>query len=275
VLRSRRPKLGQHFLADSRYRRRIFESLDLHEQDLVIEIGAGRGAMTELLAERARRVIAIEIDPVLAGKLKEKVQNQPRIEVLQADILSCDIAEICQRNRSEQCFVFGNLPYYITSPILHRLFTFWTRVRAMALLVQREVALRLTASPGGRAYGYLSVLTQLYSQPRVVLNVPPGAFSPPPKVQSALVEFQIRPRFPEWFEEGEAPGAGKEKKFLEFVQRCFAQKRKNLLNNLGGIYPRGRTERELARLSLPRGVRAEQLTLDQFAELYRGLEALG
>ncbi len=275
MLRSRRPKLGQHFLADPRYRRRILEALDLRDRDLVIEIGAGRGAMTELLAERAQRVIAIEIDPALARKLEEKVQNQPRIEVLQADILTCDIAEICRRNRSEQCFVFGNLPYYITSPILHRLFSFWARVLAMALLVQREVALRLTASPSTRAYGYLSVVTQFYSQPRVVLTVPPGAFSPPPKVQSALVEFQIRPKFPEGFREGEPPGAGEEKKFLEFVKRCFAQKRKNLLNNLAGIYPRGRTERELARLPSPRGARAEQLTLDQFAELYRRLEALG
>ncbi len=275
MLRSRRPKLGQHFLADPGYRRRIFEALDLRERDLVIEIGAGRGAMTELLAERAQRVIAIEIDPALARKLEEKIQNQPRIEVLQADILTCDITEICRRSRREQCFVFGNLPYYITSPILHRLFSFWARVRVMALLVQREVALRLTASPGTRAYGYLSVLTQLYSQPRLVLTVPPGAFSPPPKVHSALVEFQIRPRFPEWSQEGDGPGAGKEKKFLEFVKRCFAQKRKNLLNNLGGIYSRDRTERELARLSLPHGVRAEQLTLDQFAELYRRLAALG
>ena len=275
MLRSRRPKLGQHFLADPRYRRRILEALDLRDRDLVIEIGAGRGAMTELLAERAQRVIAIEIDPVLARKLEEKIQNQPRIEVLQADILTCDIAEICRRNRSEQCFVFGNLPYYITSPILHRLFTFWARIRAMALLVQREVALRVTASPGTRACGYLSILAQFYSQPRVVLTVPPGVFSPPPKVRSALVEFQIRPRFPEWFQAGDAPGAGEEKKFFEFVQRCFAQKRKNLLNNLGGIYPHGRTEQELARLSLPRDARAEQLTLDQFAELYRGLEAPG
>ncbi|MCJ7502575.1 MAG: 16S rRNA (adenine(1518)-N(6)/adenine(1519)-N(6))-dimethyltransferase RsmA [Acidobacteriia bacterium] len=284
VPRTRRPKLGQHFLASAAYRRRIAEALHLRADDLVIEIGAGRGAMTELLAARAGRVIAVELDPVLAASLREKLKATPQIEILQADILTTDLAALCREHEAEKCFVFGNLPYYITSPILHRLFAFAPWIRAMALLVQREVAGRLTALTGRRAYGYLSVRTQLYSRPRVVLGVPPGAFSPPPKIHSALVDFQMIPQLPEWVREREVspiparqaahpreiafdPAA----RFLDFVKCCFAQKRKNLLNNLAGIYSRERVEQALAALGLPPNTRAEQLALSQFAGLFERL----
>lgn len=236
----------------------------MRPDDLVVEIGAGRGAMTGLLAERARRVVAVELDPFLADNLKQKLQAAPKVEILHADILSTDLAELCRRSDTEKCFVFGNLPYYITSPILHRLYTFWTWVRAMALLVQREVAERITAAPGTRAYGYLSVLAQLHSQPRIVFGVPPGAFSPAPKVHSALVALEMAPRFPEW-------RAEERNNFLGFVKRCFGQKRKNLLNNLAGICSRREITQELARLALPPTIRAEQLTLGQFACFHRHL----
>jgi 16S rRNA (adenine1518-N6/adenine1519-N6)-dimethyltransferase len=282
MAQTRRPKLGQHFLASAAYRRRIAEALELRPDDLVIEIGAGRGAMTELLAERARRVIAIELDAALAANLEEKLKEKPQIEILQADILKTDLAALCRDNQAEKCFVFGNLPYYITSPILHRLFAFAPWIRATALLVQREVAGRLTALPGSRAYGYLSVLTQLYSRPRVVLGVPPGAFSPPPKIHSALVDFRMIPQLPEWVREREAspiplgqaahpreipfdPAA----RFLDFVKRCFAQKRKNLRNNLMGTFTRQRVVQALTNLDLPPNIRAEQLTLEQFGKLFR------
>ncbi len=274
----RRPKLAQHFLTDSRLGRRIAESLDLNSVDLVVEIGAGRGAMTELLADRARYLVAIELDAVLAESLKERLQGDPRIEILQADILLTDLAQLCRRHEMERCFVFGNLPYYITSLILHHLFRFQSWIRAMALLMQREVAQRVTAVPGTRAYGYLSVLAQLYSQPHIALSVPPGAFSPSPKVQSALVYFKMRAKFPEWGGGGEGSAllrpssVEEESKFLEFVKRCFARKRKNLLNNLAKIRPRRRLEQALSDLALPLSVRAEQLTLEQFISLFRRLD---
>jgi 16S rRNA (adenine1518-N6/adenine1519-N6)-dimethyltransferase len=272
--RARPPKLGQHFLASASYRRRIAETLALRPDDLVMEIGAGRGAMTGLLAARASHVIAIELDSALAAKLAEQPRRDSRIEVLQADILSTDLAALCQQHQAPQCFVFGNLPYYITSPIIHHLFGFARSIRAMTLLVQREVAERLTAQPGSRAYGYLSVLTQLHSRPRIVLSVPPGAFSPPPKVHSALVSFQMRSQLPQWLR-GAArpsePSTKRETQFLGFVKRCFAQKRKNLLNNLGALYTRERVERVLAALDLPSTVRAEQLTLEQFAGLFQNI----
>lgn len=279
-----RPKLGQHFLSDAGLRRRIAEVLNLRSDDLVVEIGAGHGAMTELLAEQARRVIAIELDSALVEKLKERLRTDPRIEIFESDILSTDLAVLCRRYETEQCFVFGNLPYYITSPIIHHLFSFWTSIRSMALLLQREVALRLTAAPGTRAYGYLSVLTQFYSQPRIVLGVPRGAFSPAPKVHSALVELQMTPRFPDWFQVGggcrlgdraslpqDPPRLEVQTRFLDFVKGCFAQKRKNLPNNLARTHPRARVEQELADLGLSSTIRAEQLSLDQFASLFRRL----
>jgi 16S rRNA (adenine1518-N6/adenine1519-N6)-dimethyltransferase len=271
---TRRPKLGQHFLASASYRGRIAQALDLHPGDLVIEIGAGRGAMTELLAARAGRVIAIELDPALAVKLAEQLRADSQIEVLQSDILTTDLAALCRAHQAEKCFVFGNLPYYITSPILHRLFAFWSSIRAMGLLVQREVAERLTAIPGIRAYGYLSVVTQLYSEPRIVLGVPPGAFVPAPKVQSALVSFHMRSQLPESLRDAtppSEPSTKQEAQFLGFVKSCFAQKRKNLLNNLAGTYSRECIEQALAALDLPSTARAEQLTLEQFAGLFHNV----
>jgi 16S rRNA (adenine1518-N6/adenine1519-N6)-dimethyltransferase len=264
---ARRPKLGQHFLVDPRYRQRIAAMVELRPEDLVVEIGPGRGAMTELLADRARQVVAVELDRMLAEQLQKKLATGSPIEVLQADILSVDLAELCRRHGTERCFVFGNLPYYITSPIIHRLFLFHGRIRAMSLLVQHEVAERLVAAPGTREYGYLTVLTQLFSYPRILLGVPSGAFAPPPKVQSTLVEFEMR----------ETAGlrsllrnAGVEG-FLQFVKRCFAQKRKNLPNNLARFYSRTRVELELGRLSLAPSVRAEQLALEELLRLYRRL----
>ena len=264
VPRPRRPKLGQHFLADPAYRRRILQSLAIQSDDLVIEIGAGTGAMTKLLAERAARVVAIELDASLVEKLKDKFRGEPRVEVLEADILSSDIAAICRSHGAEKCFVFGNLPYYITSPILHHLFEFRSSIRAIAVLVQREVAGRLTAAPGSREYGYLSVLVQLHSQPRALFTVPPGAFAPPPKVQSRLVEFSITPKFPKW-------EIAEDEKFLDFAKRCFAQKRKNLLNNLSRTYSRRRLEQVLTGLGVSTTVRAEQLKIQQLASI---LEAM-
>ena len=255
-----RPKLGQHFLRDRRFQRRIVESLAIQSNDLVCEIGAGRGAMTELLAARARQVVALEVDPELARRLQQKFSKRLGIEVFEADILLSDFASLCRRYEREQCFVFGNLPYYITSPILHHLMDYARWICGMGLVVQREVADRLSALPGSRPYGYLTVLTQLSTNPRIEFGIPPGAFSPPPKVDSALVSFQMKP------ERTRLP-AEERKALLEFVKLCFAHKRKNLLNNLAPIYTRRRVEAELAALKLPPTIRAEQLALEQFENL--------
>jgi len=255
-----RPKLGQHFLRDRRFQRRIVEALAIQPNDLVCEIGAGRGAMTRLLAGRAQQVVALEVDPALARKLQQEFANKPGIEVLEADILLTDLAGLCRRYQRERCYVFGNLPYYITSPILHHLLGYAGWVHGMGLVVQREVADRLCALPGSRPYAYLTVLTQLDTNPRIEFGIPPGAFSPPPKVDSALVTFQMK-------SEGTRLAAQERKTLLEFVKLCFAHKRKNLLNNLAPVYGRPRVETELRALGLPPTVRAEQVALEQFENL--------
>jgi 16S rRNA (adenine1518-N6/adenine1519-N6)-dimethyltransferase len=260
----RPPKLGQHFLHDPRYRARILEALPLAAGDVVFEIGPGRGAMTGLLAEHACKVIAIEIDRQLAQGLREDFSEKPHVEIVQGDVLSVDFAALCRQEGIGQGFVFGNLPYYITSPILHHLFAHRDAIRAMGLLMQREVAERLTAAPETRDYGYLSIATQLYTQPEIALAVPPGAFSPAPKVHSALVTFQMKLRFDRWAQETCD-------EYLQFVKRCFAQKRKNLLNNLGGIFPRGRIMQVLEELGKPGNVRAEQLSMEDLAGAFERL----
>jgi len=253
-----RPKLGQHFLHDRRFRQRIVAALAIREDDLVCEIGAGRGAMTELLAARAHQVVALEIGPHLVQMLRQECAHNPSIEVLEADILSTDLASLCSRHQRDSCYVFGNLPYYITSPILHHLLDQDAWIKGMGFVVQREVAERLTALPGSRSYGYLTVLTQLATTPRLEFGIPPGAFSPPPKVDSSLVNFEMR---------SDRLLAKDRKALLEFVKLCFAHKRKNLLNNLQSVYARRRVEAVLTALQLPPTIRAEQLPFQQFAQL--------
>jgi 16S rRNA (adenine1518-N6/adenine1519-N6)-dimethyltransferase len=263
----RRPKLGQHFLQDTHYRKMILDQLRLPADALVIEIGPGRGALTRQLAERVRKVVAIEVDSSLAHRLQEEYSGMAHVIIPQADVLTVDFAEVCREQGASECWVVGNLPYYITSPILQHLFAYRKRIRVMGLLVQQEVAERLTAEPGTRDYGYLTVLAQLYSQPRIVLSVPPGAFSPPPKVHSALVTFPMKPRFPDWTEEDNA-------KFLEFAKRCFARKRKTLLNNLSESFPRQQVAQALAGVAKNPSVRAEQLSLEELAGVFDGLRRL-
>ena len=259
-----RPKLGQHFLHEPRYRNKIMEELDLKPDDVVIEIGPGRGAMTGLLAARARKVVAVEVDRELAQQLEADYREKPSVQIILADVLRVDFAALCRQEGVMQAVVFGNLPYYITSPILHHLFAQRESIRSMGLLMQREVAERLTAEPGSRDYAYLSIATQVFSQPRIAVAVPPGAFSPAPKVQSSLVTFRMKAKFEQWSQE-------KGDEFLEFVKRCFAQKRKNLLNNLGGIYLRTNLLEALEAAGKPSSLRAEELSLDDFAAVFESL----
>jgi 16S rRNA (adenine1518-N6/adenine1519-N6)-dimethyltransferase len=256
-----RPKLGQHFLSDTRYCTRVADAIGPGAGDLVIEIGPGHGAVTDLLASRARRVVAIEIDPELVDELQLKFQQSHNVEIVQGNVLLTDLGEICRRHNVERCLVFGNLPYYITSPIIHHLLRFAAQVRAMGLLVQREVADRLVAQPGSRDYGYLTLFSRLYSSARVVLQVPPGAFSPPPKVHSAFVRLEMYTGL-------RSVSLANEQEFLGFLKQSFAFKRKKLLNCLVPRYSRQEIEAELERLGLPLGVRAEELSLEQFISIF-------
>ncbi len=242
VTRVARPKLGQHFLTARGILARLAEAACPAREPLVIEIGPGRGALTEFLLERADRVVAIELDPALAAGLRQRF---PQVEVVEADVLATDLGHWGPATLA------ANLPYYITSPILERIFRMGAALRRAVVLVQREVAQRLVARPGTRDYGFLTVQTQCFTTPEILFRVPPAAFSPPPKVESAAVRLVPRPPVEDV--------AG----FLEFAGRAFRHKRKTLRNNLLPFCGRQVESWPEARL------RAEQLALEQLVALYQ------
>lgn len=248
-----RPRLGQHFLNRPTLLARLAEAACPEHAPLVIEIGPGRGALTRFLLERAARVIAIELDRRLAGELRDKFPGEERLEVVEADVLATPLGQW------GPAVVAGNLPYYITSPILTRIFELGASLRRAVLLMQEEVARRLTAEPGTRAYGFLTVHANLFTRPEVLFSVPAAAFRPPPKVRSAAVRLTPRPEI----------RPHEQEQFLEFAARCFRQKRKTLRNNLAAYYgPR-------IDLCPEAGLRAEQLSLAQLRELWARLEESG
>ncbi len=250
-------KLGQHFLTDASWQERIARAVRI-DGGVWVEIGAGHGEMTTRLAQRASKVFAIELDRRLAERLREAVAPCRNVEIVESDVMAVDLERL---TGGERFSIYGNLPYYITSPILHRLFEHAERIAAIHIVIQLEVAVRIVAQPGRRDYGYLSVVSQWFSQPEIVFQIPPGAFRPPPKVASALVSFRL-------------PGARainsveNENAFLDFVKECFAHKRKTLRNNLrAGLGTR--TEDVLKEAGLSPDARAEQLEVAQFAALFK------
>jgi 16S rRNA (adenine1518-N6/adenine1519-N6)-dimethyltransferase len=272
-----RQRLGQHFLDDLDWREQIARAIRVSAQSLVpssaphdsnwaspycwIEIGAGHGEMTAHLAATGAPVCAIELDASLARRLGHLTQQFPNLTVVPGDVLRADIAAIAAGRRVH---IYGNLPYYITSPILHRLFEFAELIDEMHIVIQTEVAERLTAQPRSKSYGYLSVITQLYARPELVLRIPREAFRPPPEVGSALVTL----RFPGQRAE---LGLSDEAQFLDFVKLCFAQKRKTLVNNLRSLAAPDRLRGALEHLGLRPDARAEQLGLPLLAALRREL----
>lgn len=252
-----RQRLGQHFLANLNWRQRILQTLHVMPGENWVEIGAGHGEMTELLAAAGARVTAIETDARLIGGLREKAESWGNTEVVAGDVLQLDLPAIVPNGAR----VYGNLPYYITSPILRHLFSVADRIRSIQIVIQFEVAARIVAPPGRRDYGYLSALCQFYTRPEIAMKIPPGAFSPPPKVMSALVRMNLP---------GERAklGVKDESKFLEFVLTCFGQKRKTLRNNLRRITSEEKFEAALRQCQLSPNTRAEEMTLEQFAAMF-------
>jgi len=242
-------KLGQHFLTNAHVLERIAVATCPAGEDLAIEIGPGRGALTEKLLRRAARVVAIEIDGTLVEHLRTKFAGEPRLEIVHADILATDLA------RWGRAPIAGNLPYYITSPILEKAVRL--DVPRIVFLIQKEVAERLIAKPCHREYGYLTLQTALFADTRLLFEVKPGSFRPPPQVDSAVVLLTPHLR---------DPGVGDREAFLRFLRQCFRQKRKTLRNNLAGIYGK-----EAIDPWPEAGLRAEQMGLEQLAEMYQRL----
>lgn len=249
-------RLGQHFLARKSILDRIASAACDAGVPLVIEIGPGKGALTESLLALAAKTVAIEVDPYLVHYLRQKFADpiaEGRLVLVEGDVLKTDLGAW------GPAVIAGNLPYYITSPILDRLFQisgYWTRA---VFLVQAEVAERLAAEPGRRDFGYLSVQTQLFARPEILFPVSRTAFRPPPKVDSAVVRLDPRDATADL---GIVDRVG----FLRFASACFRQKRKTLRNNLAPVYGKERID------AMPEArLRAEQMSLADLAALYRKL----
>jgi 16S rRNA (adenine1518-N6/adenine1519-N6)-dimethyltransferase len=263
----RKPKFGQNFLVDDAARHAIVDALGDVTKRTVIEIGPGHGAITEILAERCHKLIGLELDPALAAELTFRFRNQPQVQIIQGDVLKTDLRALVAEG--ETADAIGNLPYYITSDILLQLFAAGGAglITRAVLMMQREVADRVSAAPGVRDYGLLSATAQMSAQVDSLFTLPPSAFSPPPDVYSTVLRLEFAPRFAELG----VDAAG----FDKFLKQCFAQKRKTLQNNLRAA---GHSAKELSAAwpaRIPAQARAESLALEPMAELYRSLSKAG
>jgi 16S rRNA (adenine1518-N6/adenine1519-N6)-dimethyltransferase len=257
-----RKRFGQHFLTDPRILARIAESAAPHDVESVIEIGPGRGALTDHLVGRAKRLVAIEIDRDLASRLRERYAERSDVEIVDGDVLESDLASLA----TPPFAVVGNLPYYITTPILFHVLRSPLPMRAV-FLVQREVAERMAAPAGAEAYGALSVGVQAVADIEHVMRVRAGAFTPPPKVDSSVV--RLTPRATRLVEPKD------EERFRRLVQGTFGFRRKQMrrvLRELAGIEPGVATEL-LERARIDPEARPETLSPETFVELLRTLDA--
>jgi 16S rRNA (adenine1518-N6/adenine1519-N6)-dimethyltransferase len=249
-------RFGQHFLSRKSILDQIAAAACPDSEPLVLEIGPGRGALTEPLLERAKQVVAIEVDTPLIHYLRQRFHDaveEGRLTLVEGDILKTPL------DGWGRAVIAGNLPYYITSPILETVFALGDNWVRAVFLVQAEVATRIAAGPGSRDYGYLSVLAQSHARAQILFPVPRAAFHPPPKVDSAVV--LLEPRNAADF------GIEDRTSFLKFAGACFRQKRKTLRNNLLSLYGKERLD------LLPEGrLRAEQMGIAELAALQRRLK---
>ncbi|WP_242826357.1 16S rRNA (adenine(1518)-N(6)/adenine(1519)-N(6))-dimethyltransferase RsmA [Lachnospira multipara] len=257
-------KFGQNFLIDENIVEKIVREAGVTKDDFVLEIGPGIGTMTQILCENAREVVAVEIDTKLIPILKEDtLRYYDNVTVINEDILKLDINKIVEeKNNGKPIKVVANLPYYITTPIIMGLFENHVALDSITIMVQKEVADRMQVGPGTKDYGALSLAVQYYAKPEIVLNVPASCFMPRPNVDSAVIRLN-RYQTP-------AYNVKNEKLLFNLIKASFLQRRKTMLNSvsngLGNV-----TKEDLANalesMGLPKTVRGEALTLEQFVEL--------
>jgi 16S rRNA (adenine1518-N6/adenine1519-N6)-dimethyltransferase len=264
-----RKRLGQHFVVDPRVLRRIVECASLAADDIVLEIGAGLGGLTAPLAQRVKKIFALEVDPRLAGALKDQFSAREQVEVLVADALKFDFASLFQGSQGK-VKVVANLPYEISSPMIFRLFQERKYFSLLVLMLQMEVARRVVAKPGTKDYGPLGLWSRLYTRARIAFPVYPRAFYPPPKVDSAVVRFEILQ---------EPSVVVKDEQILHRVIRsAFAYRRKTLANAIHlGEFSKLPMETILQALHSARidpTSRGEELSLEQFRDLSLAFSAL-
>ncbi len=257
-------RFGQNFLIDPRVLERIIFEAGVTKDDFVLEIGPGIGTMTQYLAEAAREVAAVEVDPALIPILEDTLKEWDNVTIIQGDILKTDIYSLVEeKNQGKPVKIVANLPYYITTPIIMGIFESDVPVESITIMVQREVAQRMQAGPGTKDYGALSLAVQYYSSPEIVANVPPNCFIPRPNVGSAVIRLQ-KFRTP--------PVKVKDEKFMfSLIRASFNQRRKTLANSIKNAqefsFTREEVEEALKKCGIPVNIRGEALNLKQFADL--------
>jgi 16S rRNA (adenine1518-N6/adenine1519-N6)-dimethyltransferase len=254
----RRPPLGQHFLRDPRVIQTILEAAELAPADRALEIGPGKGVLTEELGKRVSRLTAVELDRTLAPALQKRFANQPHVNIIHQDFLKTDLDDLFPN--SIPIKVLGNLPYSITSPIFEKLLA-WPGWTTGVFLIQREVGERMRSAPGSKVYGVLSLAVQLFADVELVATVKPGAFVPPPRVHSVVIRLRRKRTLP--LSDAEIPN------FFDLVHAAFSHRRKTLANSLAFYSGAAKKNVEdwLARQRVPANVRAETLALPEYVQM--------
>ncbi|MGJ0846816.1 16S rRNA (adenine(1518)-N(6)/adenine(1519)-N(6))-dimethyltransferase RsmA [Tissierella praeacuta] len=260
--------LGQNFLIDGNIVRKIVENGNITSEDYVIEIGPGMGTLTEELALKAKKVLAIEIDNTLIPILEETIGKYNNVEIIHGDILKIDLQKIIEeRLDGGPVKVVANLPYYVTTPIIAKLIEDNLNLESIIVMVQKEVAERMAAGSGGKEYGSLSVFVNFYSKPEIVLKVPKTVFMPQPKIDSAVIKLTINKELPEVDKE----------KFFKIVKAAFSKRRKTILNSLstyGFNIEKGTIKEVLESLDISLDSRAENLSVEDFIKISKTLPPL-
>jgi len=263
-----RPKksLSQNFLVNFHAAQRIVDGLNLSPEDAVLEIGAGKGVLTQFLIEKAKKVYAVELDKSLCEVLKQKFSGQKNLEIINQDILKVDLKKLLPL--SPKIKIIGNLPYQITSPILDWLIEYKELISQAVLMVQKEVAIRMSAAPGSKDFSPLSIFVQVYTKPKILFTLKPGSFNPPPKVESTVIalDFLAESRI----------NAENEKLFFQIVKASFSTRRKTILNCLSSRLKlsKGMVENILTELKINPQSRAETLEISQYLKLTQELKKI-
>jgi 16S rRNA (adenine1518-N6/adenine1519-N6)-dimethyltransferase len=249
-------KLGQNFLVDGNIRRKIIAACELKNTDIAVELGAGRGELTGLIAARAEKVFAIEIDSALCEIAGDALKEFPNARIINADILKFDFGIFFKESKVK---VIGNIPYYISSPIIERLVKFRDNITEAYISVQKEFARRMAAPSGSKDYGSFSCFVQYYAQTNVIFNIKKNSFFPVPQVDSSFVRLKIRKEPAVYVKD--------EKLFFKTIRAAFNKRRKTLKNSMEGVVSRDKLERYFMRYAIDPRIRGEELALQDFANI--------
>lgn len=256
--------LGQNFLIDENIARKIVDSLNLTKDDVVVEIGPGQGALTKYIVENVKKIFAVEIDKLAAEELRSNISSI-KLEIINQDILEFNLNEL--DTGAKKIKLVGNIPYHLTSPILFKAMEYHKIIATLTMMIQKEVAARLTAKPKTKAYGILSVLTQFYGVPKNLFNVSASCFFPKPKVTSTVVRIDFHNKLP--FEDVD------EKLFCTVVRTTFGKRRKTIKNCLKYL-PFDETIKKsiIQNINFPLNQRPEELSIEEFVILTDKIEEI-